>query len=82
MYANNISASPLSRTSRRPTKRARTQQRGMRFVVFTPQCDRAKDFFIWIRHNPLKSPESAKGIQGNASLFPWIYLLLLAFIDA
>jgi hypothetical protein len=31
----------------------------------------AKNFFIWIRCNPLKSPESAKGIQGNASVFPW-----------
>jgi hypothetical protein len=29
----------------------------------------AKEFFIWIRCNPLKSPESAKGIQGNPSLF-------------
>jgi hypothetical protein len=29
-----------------------------------------KNFFIWIRCNPLKSPDSAKGIQGNASLFP------------
>src|ERR1700727_967987 len=30
--------------------------------------------FVWIRRNPLKSPDSAKGIQGNASLFPWISL--------
>jgi hypothetical protein len=33
-----------------------------------------RNFFIWIRHNPLKSPESAKGIQGNPSSFPWFYL--------
>src|SRR5258707_4397534 len=39
----------------------------------------AGKFFIWIRRNPLKSPDSAKGIQGNASLFPWIPLVLLAF---
>jgi hypothetical protein len=39
-----------------------------------------EDFFIWIRRNPLKRPESAKGIQGNASLFPWIYLVFLGFI--
>jgi hypothetical protein len=39
-----------------------------------------EDFFIWIRHNPLKSPESAEEIQGNASFFPWIPLDFLAFI--
>jgi hypothetical protein len=36
-------------------------------------------FFIWIRRNPLKSPESAKGIQGNPSFFPWIDLVFLGF---
>jgi hypothetical protein len=41
-----------------------------------------KNFFIWNRRNPLKSPDSAKGIQGNPSFFAWIYLLLLALIDA
>jgi hypothetical protein len=39
-----------------------------------------KNFFIWIRCNPLKSPDSAKGIQGNPSLFPWFYLVFLGFI--
>jgi hypothetical protein len=39
-------------------------------------------FFIWIRCNPLKSPNSAKGIQGNASFFPWFYLDLLALVGA
>jgi hypothetical protein len=39
-----------------------------------------QDFFIWIRRNHLKSPNSTKGIQGNASLFIWISLFLLAFI--
>ena len=39
-----------------------------------------KKFFIWIRCNPLKSPESAKGIQGNASNFACFYLDLLGFI--
>jgi hypothetical protein len=38
-----------------------------------------KDFFIWISCNPLKSLESAKGIQGNPSLFPWISLVLFGF---
>jgi hypothetical protein len=41
---------------------------------------RAKEFFIWIRCNPLKSPDSAKGIQGNPSLFVWFSLDLLGFI--
>jgi hypothetical protein len=35
---------------------------------------RKTDFFIWIRRNPLKSPESAEGIQGNPSFFAWISL--------
>src|ERR1700733_16055436 len=37
-----------------------------------------RDFFIWIRRNVLKSPISAKGMQGNASDFPWISLDLFA----
>jgi hypothetical protein len=37
----------------------------------------AKKIFIWIRCNPLKSPDSAKGIQGNPSFFAWFYLVLL-----
>jgi hypothetical protein len=48
-----------------------------RFVTFWAQCDAGKDFFIWIRRNPLKSPDSAKGIQGNPSFFAWFYLVLL-----
>jgi hypothetical protein len=28
----------------------------------------------------LKSPESAKEIQGNPSFFAWIYLVFLGFI--
>jgi hypothetical protein len=28
-----------------------------------------RDFFVWIRRNPLKSPESAKGIQGKTREF-------------
>jgi hypothetical protein len=39
-----------------------------------------RKIFIWIRHNPLKSPDSAKGIQGNPSLFPWFYLDFLGLI--
>jgi hypothetical protein len=39
-----------------------------------------EDFFPWIRYNPLKRPESTKRIQGNASLFAWILLVLFGFI--
>jgi hypothetical protein len=45
----------------------------------TPVADgmaKEKKFFIWIRCNPLKSPNSTKGIQGNASDFPCICLVL------
>ncbi|HEY5205945.1 MAG TPA: hypothetical protein VIJ63_15265 [Roseiarcus sp.] len=42
------------------------------------RVQRAADFFIWIRRNPLKSLDSAKRIQGNASFFPWISLDFLA----
>jgi hypothetical protein len=37
-------------------------------------------FFIFFSRNSLKSPDSAKGIQGNPSFFPWFYLDLLGFI--
>src|ERR1700722_3304234 len=33
-----------------------------------------REFFTWIRCNALKSPDSTKGIQGNASNFPWFSL--------
>lgn len=49
------------------------------FVTSGIQCDRRRIFFIWIRGNPLKSPDSTKEIQGNPSYFPWIYLDLLGF---
>ncbi len=38
-----------------------------RFETFCAQPEVAGDFFIWIPHNPLKSPNSAKGIQGSPS---------------
>jgi hypothetical protein len=41
---------------------------------------RERDFFIWNRRNPLKSPNSTKGIQGNPSFFVWISLDCLGFI--
>src|SRR5580704_1807710 len=42
------------------------------------RVQRAANFFIWIRHNPLKSPDSTKGIQGNPRNFPWFSLHFLA----
>jgi hypothetical protein len=44
------------------------------------RVDATAEFFIWIRRNPLKRPESANGIQGNPSLFPWIPLVFFGFI--
>jgi hypothetical protein len=44
------------------------------FVTSGIQCDTGEEFFIWIRRNPLKSPDSTKEIQGNPSYFPWIHL--------
>jgi hypothetical protein len=41
------------------------------FKRSAPGLKKGKNFFIWIRRNPLKSPESAKGIQGNPSFFAW-----------
>jgi hypothetical protein len=42
--------------------------------TFGARHERGKDFFVWIRRNPLKRPDSAKGIQEIQSLFPWISL--------
>jgi hypothetical protein len=38
---------------------------------------RTRRFFCFFFRNPLKSPDSAKGIQGNARIFPCFYLDLL-----
>jgi hypothetical protein len=43
-------------------------------------CNSGNVFLIWIRRNPLKSPESTKEKQGNPSLFAWICLVLLGFV--
>jgi hypothetical protein len=71
-----LTAGPnLSRIGRSP-RYARSRWKGRARVYNLAQPEAAVgSFFIWIRHNPLKSPESAKGIQGNASHFPWIYLV-------
>jgi hypothetical protein len=61
-----------------PAERWRRSEHGA--VTFEAQCDRGEDFFIWIRRNPLISPDSAKGIQGNPSFFSWIPLDFLGFI--
>jgi hypothetical protein len=52
---------------------------GRRAFRTTSDASSADDgFFYFFRCNPLKSPDSAKGIQGNASDFPWIDLDFLA----
>jgi hypothetical protein len=50
-----------------------------RFSQPGTQVETRKDFFIWIRRNPLKRPDSAKEFQANASLFAWFHLVLLGF---
>jgi hypothetical protein len=59
--------------------RSRADETSARYN-FVREPRRGRNFFIWIPRNPLKSPESAKGIQGNPSLFPWFYLVFLGFI--
>jgi hypothetical protein len=75
---------PISRTRRRRWRvrrqgewSGRTRLRASGPQPGTRVGDR-RDFFIWIRRNALKSPISAKGMQGNASDFPWISLDLFA----
>jgi hypothetical protein len=41
-----------------------------------------KDSFIWIRRNPLKSPESAKGIQEIQAFFRGIVWICLDLFGA
>jgi hypothetical protein len=59
---------------------ARRMRGGMRLRHSAYNLNGRCDFFIFLGRNPLKSPDSAKEIQGNARNFPWIYLELLAFI--
>jgi hypothetical protein len=42
--------------------------------VFHRRCEY---FFLWNRHNPLKSPDSDEEIQGNPNHFPWSGLVWL-----
>jgi hypothetical protein len=68
------SADPGS-SARRPA--AVEQEDETADVTFGIQCVARKDFFIWIRCNPLISPDSAKEIQGNPSFFLWFFLNFL-----
>jgi hypothetical protein len=61
--------------------RGRGQEDARRQGRFAQPLTRVKltaDFFIFFASNSLKSLDSAKGIQGNTSDFPWIYLDFLA----
>jgi hypothetical protein len=68
-----ISAIPSNRHWTEAVRRARKGD-GNAFGPISSWGEAGKDFFIWIRRNRLKKPDSAKGIQGNPSTFPWIYL--------
>jgi hypothetical protein len=70
----------ISRIKLEPRPMAVERGGSRRFAQPKTRVARGTDFFIWIRCNPLKSPDSAKGIQGNASFFAWFYLVFLAFI--
>ena len=61
-------------------KGRRGEEREIRLRRLEHNPKREPDFFIWIRCNPLKSPESAKGIQENPRTFSWICLVFLGFI--
>jgi hypothetical protein len=41
-----------------------------------PRAGPERDFFIWIRRNPLKRPNSTKGIQRKTRVFAWNSLVL------
>jgi hypothetical protein len=60
-YSRNLTFEALGRLAGEEKKAS-----GLRSLAQSPRL--AEDFFIWIRRNPLKSLNSAKGIQGNASL--------------
>jgi hypothetical protein len=66
----------------KPTFRRRRAARRPGLETFCAQperrVERSEDFFIWILCNPLKSPESAKGMQGNPRTFPFFSLDFLA----
>ena len=73
--------SSLCRNIRRTASRRSRQRKGVRDLRGGQSGRRVSargDFFIWIRHNPLKSPDSTKGIQGNPRNFPWFSLHFLA----
>jgi hypothetical protein len=42
--------------------------------AYRHQGKREEKNLIWTRRNPLKSPDSAKGIQTNPSVFAWFSL--------
>jgi hypothetical protein len=47
---------------------------GMAFETIYARPEAGSDFSIWIRRNPLKSPDSDEQNQANPSHFAWIYL--------
>jgi hypothetical protein len=43
------------------------------FKEYLVNSETGLNFFIWIRRNPLKNPDSTKGIQGNPRAFAFFY---------
>jgi hypothetical protein len=56
------------------------QEPSQTFGAYRSRGRREKEKIVWIRRNSLKSPESAKGIQGNSSDFIWYDLVLFGQI--
>src|ERR1700722_17260194 len=67
---------PRPRSLGRQTRTAKLdQRRDRKRTIPTANAIRA-DFFIWIRCNPLKGPDSDEQNQGNPSDFIWFCLVL------
>jgi hypothetical protein len=59
---------PQAGTGLRPAEEQKTLER------FGEEAEIGEEFFIWIRCNPLKSPDSAKEIQAFLLGFIWFCL--------
>src|SRR3984885_8228853 len=69
----------MARMARRGEGEKR-RRAGNQVETFGTQPETGTRFFYLDSLNSLKSPESAKGIQGNPRTFPWICLVFLGFI--
>ena len=75
-----LSCSAMRNLAKHRCGRGRESESGSRRSPTTQEVSRdGRNFFIWIRPNRLKSPESAKENQANPKTFVWIYLELFGF---